>query len=85
VADDEAATKPMETALRDGIDEAIEAGTLNPWCGICGAKRDSWAYEAGRTRFRTMAEAEAPLREQERRNALTNAIFGDGGTRTGSA
>jgi hypothetical protein len=48
-------------------------GKVNPWCGICG---QDLKVEHGRTRFKTMAEAEPELRRLERENALARRLLG---------
>lgn len=72
-----------ETEARQKLDEPTRAavaeliaGGVNPWCGLCGAKQDTWRYELGRTKFSTMAAAEPALREEEKRNAITRDLFG---------
>lgn len=39
--DDEHAAAMMQAALR----ELLDAHRLNPWCGLCGAKAETWCYE----------------------------------------
>src|SRR5579864_7504118 len=56
------AERTIRQPLRRRIAEMLAAGVLNPWCGLCDAKRATWRFELRRTRFETMAEAEAPLR-----------------------
>jgi hypothetical protein len=77
-ADDEAEAArvlPLQTA----VDAMLAEGGINPWCGICGAERASWRAEWGRTRFRTMAEAEGPLQQNQRKQLVANALFGTHG------
>lgn len=57
--------------LRAGVEAAIAAGALDPWCALCGSR--DWRYEVGRTRFRTMEEARPALEEMEARQAATRA------------
>lgn len=67
----------IQQPLKAQIDSLLAAGSLNPWCGLCGAKAETWHYEVGRTRFRTMAEAEPELRKAENLNAVTAGLWGD--------
>jgi len=72
-----AAMSTIAWPLREAIEAALHTGVLNPWCGLCKAGSETWRYEVGRTRYRTMAEAENPLRENEAKQAATRAAFGD--------
>jgi hypothetical protein len=66
--------------LEDGLDRLLaKDGGGNPWCGICGAERETWRIEVGRTRFRSMKEAEGPLADNQFRQMLTSAILGTHG------
>jgi hypothetical protein len=49
----------IEDELRASVDEQIEHGTpaLNPWCGLCGARRQTWTFEARATKYETMDQA----------------------------
>jgi hypothetical protein len=58
-----------EGALREAVARAIAGGLLNPWCALCGSR--DFGYSAGRTPYRTIAEARAPLAELERRQEAT--------------
>jgi hypothetical protein len=44
---------------------------------LCQATAETWTYEVNRTRFPTMAEALPALREIEREQIATAALFGD--------
>jgi hypothetical protein len=63
--------------LREDIAKKLQARELNPWCGLCHAPADSWRYEVGRTRWRTMAEAMPALKQVEAEEAITAALLGD--------
>jgi hypothetical protein len=52
--------------LAAAVQTAVNAGELDPWCGLC--RSPDWDVEAGPTPFRTLVEAEPHLREIERRN-----------------
>ena len=59
------------------IEEKGEAlyrkGVINRWCGICGGELH---VEHGRTRFKTMEEAESEIRAVERDNLAARQIIG---------
>jgi hypothetical protein len=76
-ADSEAEAQSIRAALLRQTNELISCEAINPWCAICGAKLETWRYEVGRTAFKTMAEAMPTLRQEETRNVLANAAFGD--------
>jgi hypothetical protein len=81
LADTEAdAREKLDASTRQTMAELI-AGDFNPWCGLCGAKQETWRYELGRTRFGTIAEAQPALREEERKQAITRDLFGGAGSR----
>jgi hypothetical protein len=61
--------------LAQQVREAIERQTLNPWCALCGARRDLWTYEVGLTPYATMEEALAALREVEQEQAETARLL----------
>lgn len=63
--------------LRATVKEMIGDGTINPWCGLCHAKVETWTYDLGRTRFATMAEAKPYLEENARQQRLTALIWGE--------
>lgn len=65
--------------LGDVLSPQIDQLGVNPWCGLCGAPRERWHIELRRTSWRTMEEAEAPLRESEVRQVLTSLVYGTHG------
>jgi hypothetical protein len=65
--------EPLREALRD----AISAGVLNPWCGLCKARSETFRYETARTPYGTLEEAEPYLRRAERDQLAAAALFGD--------
>lgn len=73
------ASAGLLSKLRRLITELNGAGTLNPWCGICGSL--AWRYEVGVTRWRTMAEAETYLRRVEAENIAANLVYGTHGSK----
>jgi hypothetical protein len=76
-ADSEASAEELRLKCEAAVEGMLDAGLLNPWCGLCKAERDTWRFELGRTRWRTMAEAEKPLRESEAEQAAVRRLFGD--------
>ena len=77
VAEGRAEAAAIERTLRDNVAGLLARRVLNPWCGLCRAPITSWAYELGRTRWRTMAEAKLALEEAERKQRLTAALLGE--------
>jgi hypothetical protein len=71
------AEQKIAALLRKGVDAMLFAAELNPWCGLCRASAESWTYEVGRTRFRTLAEAALELHESQRAQAETAALLGE--------
>lgn len=61
--------------LRWTVEERIRTGEIDPWCGICGAKVNTWHYEIGCTRWRTKAEAKPHIDQVESNNLFTKAMF----------
>lgn len=57
-----------EQALLMIVEHLIEEGVINPWCGLCQAKRDTWKSESGRTPFKTMEDAKPFLKAAEADN-----------------
>lgn len=72
-------TRTNAEALRDllveQVDVAINRRVIDPWCGICGARRTEWIFEVGETGFTTLQEAEPELRAIELENRLTRAAI----------
>lgn len=80
-ADSEADAKDkLVGSLEEGMDRLFAPdGGGNPWCGMCGAERDTWRIEVGRTPWRSMKEASGPLMDNHVRQVLTSAILGTHG------
>jgi hypothetical protein len=72
-----AATEAVTYPLRKFVEGMLQSGALNPWCGLCSARPSTWRYELGRTRWRTIEEAEPHLRGSEAAQAVTRSLFGD--------
>jgi len=68
-AEEETASQTLLVPLREEIALLLASGTINPFCGICLSPDDTWKYEVGRTRFRTMDEAKPSLRKSEAEQA----------------
>jgi hypothetical protein len=78
VAENEAeARAKLDDSTRQAVAELIASGSFNPWCGLCGAKQETWKFELGRTRFSSMAQAAPSLRQSEQEQAVTRDLFGD--------
>lgn len=71
-----AAEQDVAAPLRSQVAELLRTEVINPWCGLCKSPVDSWRYKLGRTRFRSMQEAEPALRQSEREQATTREAFG---------
>lgn len=76
-ADDVTGAAGLTVLLRLRLKEMIDAGAINPWCGLCHAKIETWTFDLGQTRFATMAEAKPQLEENERQQRLTALIWGE--------
>jgi hypothetical protein len=63
--------------LRGVLDGMILTG-VNPWCGLCGAERDSWIYEDAKSKFTSIEEARPELERLEREQAFTRMMFSRG-------
>jgi hypothetical protein len=70
------AARLVEVPLRRDLERMTgPGGGVNPWCGLCHAKADTWRYELGRTAYRTMAEAVPALLRAEAEQLLVSAMF----------
>lgn len=63
--DEHEAALLLELPLRGQVRALIDEGSVNPWCRLCAAPPETWRYEIGRTRFRSMAEALPELQRAE--------------------
>lgn len=57
----------------------IESGAINPWCGICKARIETWRYEDALTKFRTYEAAAAGLAKAQEANRIARALLGQSG------
>jgi len=48
---------------------------LNPWCGLCGAKADTWRYEVGVMREQDWDRAVSELRANEQAQQESAALL----------
>lgn len=71
------ATEHIRDPLARAVGAAVETSAINPWCGICHAKFETWDVELGRTQFATMAEASPSLKRLGDEQAAVRALFGD--------
>lgn len=76
VAATAAEANKIVTALHKQV-EGMLNGALNPWCGLCGARNDTWHIEVGRTQWRTLEEALPHIRAEEIKQSATRAAWGD--------
>jgi hypothetical protein len=75
-ADQAEAEDKISKPLREQVAKAVADNTVNPWCGICQAPRETWHFELGRTRWTNMAEAMPEIEKNAAAQALTGAVFG---------
>jgi hypothetical protein len=75
-ADQRRAIPEIAEPLREAVGELVSIGAINPWCGICGAPREAWRVDLGRTAFTTIEEAKPALAELQQLNQIGNAIMG---------
>lgn len=61
--------------LRTQVASWLASGTIKPWCGLCGAPRETWTSEPAPTRYRTLAEAEPALRQLEAEQIRSAAVL----------
>lgn len=75
--EDEATAQTIRSDLKRGVNELIQSGVMNPWCGLCGATLSTWSYELQRTKWATMLEAVPHLQQAQEENLATNAAWSD--------
>lgn len=74
-AHEDAAEKDgWQRTLADKVREAVEAGIMNAYCGLCHSRE--FVYTSHLTRWETIEEAAPYLYELERRQLVTAAILG---------
>lgn len=62
--------------LQKTVDRFIRSQAIDPWCGLCKAKRENWLVEDAITIFDSIEEAKGPLKELAERQAATRRLFG---------
>lgn len=72
----------LVAGLRAAVCGLLAERALDPWCGFCGSGIQGWSYEPGRTRWRTMAEAEPKLRRSEAEQRLARELIAGQGRPT---
>jgi hypothetical protein len=73
-ADEAEAT--LGAPLREWVVGALHSTVLNPWCGLCGARSETWIYDLAPSQYGSMAEATPDLRASERAQRAVAAEFG---------
>jgi hypothetical protein len=61
----------MTEAARATVDTAIEGKRINPFCGICKARREHWSFEVAELPGRTLAEVLPALQREEAEQVQT--------------
>lgn len=59
--------------MQQQIEEWIAKKTINPWCGICQSR--DWTYEQRKTKYKSMEEAKAEMKQLELENMLSRIII----------
>ena len=62
--------------VRSSVDEMLAGHGFDPWCGICGSKREAWTVEDDPLKFDTLEEAMPALRRSERDQARARRALG---------
>ena len=76
-SDDPDAAQTLADNLRGKVAAFLMLREINPWCALCKSPATAWTFEVGRTRWRSLAEAESFLRQSEADQIMTNALLGD--------
>lgn len=79
-ADEHAAERDIGRPLQAALVEALNAGAINPWCGLCFALAEGWRIEIARTRFRSMADAAPEMARLEALQRIAREARGGGAT-----
>ena len=71
--------KELEWMLRTQIEILVARNAINAHCGLCGAPKRTWTYEAGVSKFATMEEALPEIQRLEAEQlALRQAMLDSG-------
>ncbi len=73
-SDDHTDAELCET-LKLELDKCIASQQYNPHCGVCGAKKETWIFEVGVTKFNSMDEAMPYLKVQQFQQILSKTIM----------
>lgn len=68
-----ATAENMTEQARAGLDGAIASKAINPWCELCNAPRDQWAFEVAEIPGRTLADVLPELRRNEAEQLASQA------------
>jgi hypothetical protein len=71
------AEEAVAAPLRESVAQLLRSGTLNPWCGLCHCPVDTWTYDLGRTGLPFDGGSHPALEQNEREQAIANALWGD--------
>lgn len=66
-----ATVESMTESAKAGIESAIAAKSLDPWCALCGAPREQWSFEVAELADRTLAQVMPALRASEAEQIAT--------------
>jgi hypothetical protein len=62
--------------LHETVADGMRAGWLNPWCGLCMARSETWTFDLAASHYATMAEAEPDLLASEQAQRAVAAKLG---------
>jgi hypothetical protein len=65
----------VKAPLVERVAVLLARGVLDPWCGLCGSRSETWTYELARTRYRNMEEAVPELKKAESEQQLTASVL----------
>lgn len=67
--------KNLVLAAASGEEIIPGAPKINPWCGICGARSDTWTVESAKTPYTSMEQAKGEGEKVQRANLETRAYM----------
>ena len=74
-ADRRKAIPAVVEPLHEEADQLVRSGAINAWCGFCGAPRETWMVDLGRTEFKTLEEARPKLLQVQEENLRAQAVL----------
>ncbi|MFL5332586.1 MAG: hypothetical protein ACJ8H8_05300 [Geminicoccaceae bacterium] len=74
-ADRRKAIPAVVEPLHEEADRLVRSGAINAWCDLCGAPRETWMVDLGRTEFRTLEEAKPKLLLMQEENLRAQAVW----------